>query len=235
MKKIDYIVSVGQDCSTLLFIKNASNHVKWFFDGFAVYSDDYLKFLDQKFLIKAKDNIQVYCKSPFNSILDLFHKLQEWDKKDKLRLDFHAICGNKYDVAYIDVVHIDNNVVYDLLFSTDLEQFLKNIQDKAIPYVCKLVKENIEKSLNLLNKKNLNKKILFVRTIKHFMHPNEILGLRSGNIILSKIFKNSKFLAITDVKENLKYNLDFVKYLKFDHWIESSKSINEFNKIVNNF
>lgn len=112
---------------------------------------------------------------------------------------------------------------------------MKNIQDKAIPYVCNLVKKNIEKSLNLLDKKNLNKKILFVRTIKHFMHPNEILGLKSGNIILSKTFKNSKFLAITDVKDNLKYNLDFVKYLKFDHWIESSESISEFNKIVNNF
>jgi hypothetical protein len=90
---------------------------------------------------------------------------------------------------------------------------LKNIQDKAIPYVKQLVKNNIEKSLDLLNEKNLNKKILFVRTIKHLMLPNEISGLKTANDILSKLFKNSKQLVITDVKENLKYNLNFVKYI----------------------
>lgn len=235
MKKIDYIVTLGQDCSTLLFIKNTSNHVKWFFDGIAVYSDDWLKFLNKNFLIKAKDNIQIYCKSSFNSIIDLFYKLQKWDKKDKLRLDFHAICGNKYDVAYIDVIHIDNMTVYNLLFSPDFDQFLKNIQDKAIPYVRQLVKNNIEKSLDLLSEKNLNKKILFVRTIKHLMLPNEIGGLKTANDILSKLFKNSKQLVITDVKENLKYNLNFVKYIQFDHWTESSDAINKFNQIINIF
>ena len=64
MKDIDNIISLGQDCSTFLFIKQDGKHKVGFFDRFAIYSSDYLKFFDIDFLLKNRNRVSVYCKSP---------------------------------------------------------------------------------------------------------------------------------------------------------------------------
>ena len=66
------------------------------------------------------------------------------------------------------------------------------------------------------------------------MSKKEAADLKKLKAAISQKFKNSKLLVITDVKDNLAYNLDFVKFLQFDHWKQSKDAIDGFNKIVDN-
>lgn len=233
MKNIQHIITLGQDCSTLSFIAKKPNYAPSFFHRFAIYSSDYIKFFDKDFLVKYKNNINIYCKSSFAYLLNLFNTVKTWNKEDKMRLAFQIIYGDKYDNAYIDVIHIDNDILYKLVYADKLEQFLENIEKNAIPHVKKRIQKNLKDHLKLF--KYCNDRNLFVRTVKHAMSKKEIDDLKMFDKKIRSQFKKSKLLVITDHKANLKYKLAFVKYLKFDHWHASQSSIDEFNKIVNNF
>lgn len=94
-----------------------------------------------------------------------------------------------------------------------------------------MIVENVENHLKIFNA--IDKKNLFVRTIKHRMTPIEATDLLNVDALIRNVFKKSKLLVITDVKDNLSSNLSFVKYMKFDHWNVNKESIDNFNSIVN--
>lgn len=50
MDNIDNLISIGQDCSTLMFIRQSKKHMPSFFDRLAIYSSGYTKFLNKNFL-----------------------------------------------------------------------------------------------------------------------------------------------------------------------------------------
>ena len=124
-----------------------------FFSGFAVYSEDYLKFFDIAFLKNNNNDksIDICCKSTFIDIIDLFNRMQKWNNKDKIRLMFNAKCGDKYNNAYIDVIHIDNDMLYKLTYARDLQTFLTKIQKDAVHYIKKVVLRNIQNQLKVFD------------------------------------------------------------------------------------
>ena len=233
MKNIDNFISLGQDCSTFLFITQTNKHKAGFFDRFAIYSSDYLKFFDKEFLLKNKNNIQVYCKSSIQHLLKIFSLIKNKQIHKKMRLHFLIIYGDKYDNGLIDVIHVDNTILYNLVQSNNLQSFLLKIEQNVIPHIKDRIIRNIENHLKLFD--NPDNKNLFVRTIKHHMSEKEAIDLKQLNSIILQKFKNSKLLVITDVNDNLAYKLDFVKFLSFDHWKSNEIAIASFNKIVEEF
>ncbi len=203
-----------------------------FFDRLAVYSSDYIKFLNKNFLQKNKNNIDVHCKSSFDDIISLFANMQTYHRNKHMRLNFHAVYGNQYNNAYIDAIHIDDDILYNLVFAENLQAFLKNIECRAIPAVRKMIIENVENHLKIFS--TIDKKNLFVRTIKHRMTQNEATDLLNVEALIRNVFKKSKLLVITDVKDNLKYSNKIIKYMKFDHWNINKESINRFNTLIVN-
>ena len=232
--KPEYIISLGQDCSTLLFIKHCNiKHQQFIFDNIAVYSDTYLKLLDVNFLKNCLTHIEIYSKDSYVKILNTFTAMQKWNKLDPLRLCFSIFLNSKYDMSYIDVFHIDNTELFNLTYSNDLSKFLLNINNKAIPFVNEYIKKQIHESIKVLTE-YCNKQILFVRTIKHVLTAKEINDLKKLIDIISKIFKKSNIIFITDIEENLKSNIKNIKYLKFNHWTYNIEDNNNFKKIIEN-
>lgn len=230
MKDIDNIISLGQDCSTFLCIKAGGKHKASFFDSFAIYSNDYLKFFDVNFLTKNRDNVSIYCKSSIKELLQVFSVIQHKDTNKKIRLRFLVVYGDKYTNGIIDVIHVDDDVLYKLVESSSLQEFLIKIEQNVIPHIKNRINKNIEYHLNIF--KEPNKRYLFVRTIKHKMTYEEVADLNKLFMLIAQKFKNSQLLVLTDVKENLEYKLAFVKFLQFEHWKQSPAVVEQFNKIV---
>ena len=166
-------------------------------------------------------------------MLKIYSIIKKKEKHKKIRLHFLVIFGDKYDNGYIDVIHVDNDILYNLVQSSDLQTFLLKIEQNVIPHIKDRIHKNIENHLKLFDVSD--KRNLFVRTIKHKISDKEFLDLQKINLVIQRMFKNSKLLIITDVEENLEKKLNFIKFLKFDHWKSDQNAIRTFNKIVEDF
>lgn len=228
-----YQIHIGQDCSTLLLMRYTGlTNIPFVFDGMAFYSDDYAKVFSKDFLNQCDFNsVRLFLKTTPSKLIEMYNDAIETGfQSKKRRIDFHGFIGDKYNKVYIDVCHISNKSLFDLVDMSSLDAFIKSVEFKVKAHLESCIAKNVQ-DMKEAFEKHANDEIVFFGTIKHEMTQLEHDHFVEVSKHIAEMFPKSRVVAVSDVKSNADRFSD-IHYLKFDHWYENDNDIKCFRKLL---